>query len=52
VPDAGHFDFLAPCSDALARAVPPICEDPPGFDRAAFHQRLNASVVAFFNRAL
>jgi len=52
VPNAGHFDFLAPCNDALARAVPAICQDLPGFDRAAFHQRLNAAVVAFFNQTL
>ena len=52
VANAGHFDFLAPCNDALARAAPVICQDLPGFDRAAFHQRLNAAVVAFFNRTL
>jgi predicted dienelactone hydrolase len=52
VPGAGHFDFLAACSDALARVAPAICQDPPGFDRAAFHQRFNASVVAFFNQTL
>jgi predicted dienelactone hydrolase len=52
VPSAGHFDFLAPCSNALTRVAPAICQDPPGFDRAAFHQRLNASVVAFFKRTL
>jgi predicted dienelactone hydrolase len=52
VANAGHFDFLAPCSDALAWTVPVICQDAPGFDRAAFHQRMNAAIVAFFNRVL
>jgi predicted dienelactone hydrolase len=52
VPGAGHFDFLTPCSDALARVAPVICQDPPDFNRAAFHQRFNASMVAFFNKTL
>ena len=52
VPDAGHFDFLAPCSEALAARVPVICQERPGFDRAAFHRRLNATIVAFFNKNL
>jgi predicted dienelactone hydrolase len=52
VPIADHFDFLAPCNAALAKAVPVICKDPPDFDRTAFHQRLNASMIAFFNRTL
>ena len=26
VPGAGHFDFMAPCSDALAQVAPPICQ--------------------------
>lgn len=47
-PGAGHFDFLAPCTPALAAAVPAICTSAPGFDRAAFHARFNAEVVRFF----
>ncbi len=49
---AGHFDFMAPCSAALARAAPAICVSAPGFDRAAFNERFNAEIVAFFTRAL
>jgi predicted dienelactone hydrolase len=45
---AGHFAFLAPCSPQLATAIPRICTDAPGFDRAAFHRDFNASVVGFF----
>lgn len=45
---ADHFVFLAPCSEALAAAAPQICQDPPGFDRAAFHRSFNQSVVDFF----
>lgn len=52
VPGAGHFDFLAPCPEGLARAVPAICASGPGFDRAAFHARLNADVVRFMTEAL
>lgn len=52
VPNAGHFDFLAPCSDALASLVPAICASAPGFDRVAFHTRFNAAVVGFFRKTL
>jgi len=52
VPGAGHFDFLAPCSEQLARIAPPICVSQSGFDRVAFHHRFNREVVAFFSKAL
>jgi predicted dienelactone hydrolase len=50
---AGHFTFLAPCSPQLAAAVPRICTDnPPGFDRTAFHRDFDASIVGFFRQHL
>jgi len=49
VPDAGHFSFLAPCPSWLPL---PICKDPSGFDRAAFHRDFNRAVVAFFQAKL
>jgi len=52
VANADHFDFLSPCSKALARQVPDICASRPGFDRTAFHAAFDASVVAFFLRTL
>jgi predicted dienelactone hydrolase len=52
VPNAGHFDFLAPCSDALAKNAPDICRSAPGFDRTAFHREFNAAVVEFFKKTL
>jgi predicted dienelactone hydrolase len=52
VPNAGHFDFLAPCSDALASLAPEICTSSPGFDRAAFHVGFDSAVVKFFKSAL
>ena len=52
VPGQDHHIFLAPCSAALASAVPQICHDNPGFNRAVFHQSFNQSVVAFFTKEL
>ncbi len=52
VPDAGHFDFLAPCSNALASMAPAICTSSPGFDRAAFHVGFDSAVVKFFKNTL
>jgi predicted dienelactone hydrolase/intracellular septation protein A len=52
VPSADHFAFIAPCSSALAERVPDICQDPPGFDRTAFHRDFNAAVVGFFQKQL
>lgn len=49
---AGHFDFLAPCSAALANIAAVICKSGPGFDRVAFHQTFNAAVVDFFGKNL
>jgi predicted dienelactone hydrolase len=50
--NAGHYDFLTPCSAQLAQAIPMICTSAPGFDRTAFHAAFNAEVVAFFQRTL
>jgi predicted dienelactone hydrolase len=45
---AGHFAFLPPCTPQFLANLPRLCEDPAGFDRAAFHRELNASIVDFF----
>ena len=52
VPGAGHYDFLRPCSPALAKEVPAICTSAPGFDREAFHVAFDHDVVSFFERTL
>ncbi|MBC7954420.1 MAG: dienelactone hydrolase family protein [Cytophagales bacterium] len=52
VANAGHFDFLAPCTPRFAAMAPPLCGSQPGFDREAFHRDFNAAVVAFFEKAL
>ncbi len=50
VPGAEHFDFMAPCTESLAKAAPQIC--PATIDRAAFHKTFNAAVVHFFQKTL
>lgn len=52
VRNAGHFAFLSPCSENLAKDLPRICTDRPGFDRVAFHKEWNANVLAFFRKYL
>ncbi|HEX6533447.1 MAG TPA: hypothetical protein VF041_02550 [Gemmatimonadaceae bacterium] len=52
VPNAGHYDFLAPCDSATAAHVPGICTSAPGFDRRAFHEEFDRAVVAFFRKTL
>ena len=51
-PGSAHFAFLAPCSAVLAKELPEICNDAPGFDRVAFHDKLNAEAIAFFRQHL
>ena len=52
VPNAGHFDFLVPCSSALASIAPAICTSAVGFDRSAFHASFDAAVLSFLNKTL
>ncbi|MES2756383.1 MAG: dienelactone hydrolase [Pseudomonadota bacterium] len=52
VAKAGHFDFLAPCSEKLLGLAPQICASGDGFDREVFHRRFNADVVSFFIKTL
>lgn len=52
VPNAGHFDFLVPCSSALASLAPAICTSAIGFDREVFHTSFNAAVLSFLNKTL
>jgi predicted dienelactone hydrolase len=48
VQGAGHFAFVAPCTEALATVTALLCSDSPGFDRVAFHREFNRAVVSFF----
>ena len=49
---AGHYVFMAPCSDQLKLAVPVICEDADSIDRVAIHKRLNKDIAIFFDEVL
>jgi predicted dienelactone hydrolase len=51
VPNSAHFAFMI-CPPALAKALPEICTDPPGFDRIVFHKQFNAEVLSFFRTEL
>jgi predicted dienelactone hydrolase len=50
--NSGHFSFLFPCSEELAKQAPFLCTDPPGLDRTDFHKKLNAQVLEFFRKNL
>lgn len=52
VPNATHWAFLFICPPAMVKAVPDLCTNAPGFDRAAFHKDFNADVRAFFRANL
>ena len=50
-PDAHHFAFVGPFPKWLTDSEDiPGAEDPPGFDRAAFLERINRDIVNFFAR--
>ncbi|WP_334074401.1 MULTISPECIES: alpha/beta hydrolase family protein [Paenibacillus] len=44
---AGHFSFLSPFPEKMRHPAFLPATDPPGFDRPAFHQVLNARVLDF-----
>jgi predicted dienelactone hydrolase len=52
VPIGGHFAYLTPCNEILARSAPEICFDPRGFDRAAFLHGFQQSIIAFYREQL
>jgi predicted dienelactone hydrolase len=49
-PNAVHLSFLTMCPKT--QLFSEVCIDAPGFDRAAFHKKFNAEVVAFFRKNL
>jgi predicted dienelactone hydrolase len=49
---AGHIVFLVPSPPAIAAAIPELCVDPPGIDRARVHEALAADAVRFFDARL
>lgn len=52
IKDAGHFTFIAPCSNELKNAAPSICKDPVGVDREEIHKQLNKDIAVFFEYIL
>ena len=52
VTGAGHYAFLTPFPHEMKRADFPPSVDPPGFDRPAFHARLEIEVREFLERTL
>ncbi len=52
VENSGHFSFLSSFPDAMVSPDFPPSQDPEGFDRAAFHQRMNSEIIAFLGRTL
>jgi predicted dienelactone hydrolase len=50
--NSGHLSFQFPCSNEVAKVMSFVCTDPPGFDRADFHKKLNAQVLEFFRKTL
>ena len=49
---AGHYSFVEPFPEAVKRQVGEAATDPPGFDRAAFQEKLRREIVAFLDHAL
>jgi predicted dienelactone hydrolase len=49
---AGHFVFMAPCSDEQRATMPIVCNDREGVDREDIHRNLSAEAVRFFEDAL
>ena len=52
VKGAGHFAFLAPCTEQQKRTIPVICTDHADFDREKFHQYFNKELIRFFSFTL
>jgi predicted dienelactone hydrolase len=52
VENAGHFSFLDPFPEHMVKESFPPSQDPPGFDRARFHDVMNAEILDFLSRTL
>lgn len=52
IKNAQHNSFLRPCSEALKTKNPVVCSDLPGFDRKAFQEALDRSLLSFFRTHL
>lgn len=52
LPGAGHFVFMAPCSDEQKASAPALCNDAEGVDRVSIHHDLVKEAGTFFVEAL
>lgn len=52
IENAQHFSFLTVCPPNIAEQEAVICKDPPGLDRAQFHQQFNDALASFFRAHL
>ncbi|MGI4839410.1 MAG: alpha/beta hydrolase family protein [Janthinobacterium lividum] len=52
LPGAGHFVFMAPCSDEQKASAPGLCNDADGVDRVGIHHDLIDQAGHFFAEAL
>jgi len=52
IENAGHFSFLSPFPAAMTNAGFAPSQDPPGFDRARFHEQLFPEIATFLEQAL
>jgi hypothetical protein len=48
----GHYVFAPECTKAGRTALPGICNDRPGVDRAAVHRKVVRPVQTFFAQRL
>ena len=52
IPGAGHFVFMAPCTDEQIAAMPGLCTDAKGVDREDIHRDLIYEAGRFFSKSL
>jgi predicted dienelactone hydrolase len=52
LPGAGHYTFLASCTDRGREARPDLCVDAAHVDRDAVHRHVEELAVEFFGRTL
>lgn len=49
VENAGHYTFLAECTDLGRARLPDLCADAPGIERRTIHDEVAADAIQFFD---
>lgn len=52
MPGAGHYTFLASCTDKGREMQPNLCRDSTGVDRDTIHRTTQELAVKFFDQHL